>query len=201
MSRKTLRFPGSLFLLFSFLVPAATLTSAAADPRAAAIVTAKKQAAGCKECFFFALPTRNPLIKKHELYVVSTLDRLPPPFWTVAVPKRGDPLVLNAAHFEDWNLLIGAERLSLQQDADVEAYVKAYLDLAVGRALLVERLLPADLAAVRKNTPTASDQSLQIVRGKQVLSVSFYAKDIMGTLERWDLSLTPDGKILRAEKR
>lgn len=173
--------------------------STSADPRATAIGTVRKLATGCESCFFFALPTKNPLVKKHSLFFVSTLDRIPPPFWTVALPKKGGPLVLDARKLTAWNRMVAEEKPKLKTDADLEAYVKAYLDLASGRSVFIPELLPAELERVRKKVKEASRTSPQIMRQKEVLSVSFYAKDAAGTLALWDLLLEPTGEILKSD--
>lgn len=187
-------------LLLALLAFGFGSVDAAPDPRTVAIEKAKKAATGCDDCFFFALPTQNALFKKHSLYVVSTLDRLPPPFWTIAIPKRGGALLLSATETGDWNRMISKERLKLKDDATVEAYVKAFIDLAVGRALYIDKLNSRELALVRKKRKRAVAKSLQIHREKKLLSISFYAKDVTKQLTRWDLLVRPNGTILKADQ-
>ena len=172
-----------------------------ADPRGNAIDAVKKLATDCENFLFFSLPTQNPLVHKHTLYFVSTLDRIPPPFWTVALPKKGDPLVLDAQRPDAWNRMMLEEKPSLKTASAASEYVKAFLELAVGRALLVSKLLPNELDQVTKSTKDAPKTSPQIIREKEILSISFYAKDARGILQLWDLLVEPSGKILKVDVR
>lgn len=176
-----------------------SIPAMAADPRAEAVRAVKTRATGCGGCYFFALPTSNPLIRKHSLFFVSTLDRVPPPFSTVAVPNGGAPILLDPKRVTGWNRMIAEENPPLKKKEDFEAYVKAFVELAIGRAQFVSELLPGELLKVQKKAKGATKKSLQVVRGKELISVSFYAKDPLGVLQLWDLTVEPNGTIDKSE--
>jgi hypothetical protein len=187
------------FFVLAILALGSTSAEASGGPANEAIRTVQKLATGCEKCVFFALPTKSPLIKQHALYVVSTLDRLPPPFWTIALPKKGDPLVLDGRKTEDWNRMIVSEKVALKLDSDVETYVRAYLDLAVGRAVFVPKLLPGELEEVQKKGDRPPASPLQIHRDDDLVSVAFYARDVTGKLQRWSILVQSDGTIIKTD--
>ncbi|MFH1263311.1 MAG: hypothetical protein V1495_07725 [Pseudomonadota bacterium] len=167
----------------------------------AAIQVVRGQATGCAGCYFFSWSIDDPLIRKYDLAFVSTLDRVPSPVWAVALPKGGDPILLDALHPTGWNRLIVVERPSLKTHDDFETYAKGFARLAAGNSSFLSQLLPAELARVKKKAAGATLTSLAVVRGKERISVSFYVRSADSTIVLWDLLLEPDGAVIKAESR
>jgi hypothetical protein len=168
------------------------------DPIADAIDAARKSVGGCAGCYWFAIPASDPIVRKQTLFRVSTLDRIPSPVLTIAIPKSGDPLLLDAKRLFGWNRMIAEEKPPLQTKADWEIYVRSFAGLTTGGGSFVPQLLPDELARVKKRARGATKDSLQVVRGKELVSVSFFMRTAAGALQLWDLLLEQDGTITKS---
>ncbi|MFH1017779.1 MAG: hypothetical protein V1798_06295 [Pseudomonadota bacterium] len=186
------------FLAAAFLsVPAFAKT----DDRSRAMAAVRETFPDCSSCLLFAVPTQGALIHRHSLFVVSTLDRTPSPIWTVAVSPAGKTYLLSYRDPKDWTAMIKGEGLSLGKDDDVRAFAKMFVDLAVGQALFIPKLTPAERQRIEKAGGRPSTAETRIVRGKDRIGITFYAyaKDVSGALQFWNLILTPNGQITKAE--
>jgi hypothetical protein len=177
------------------------VTSAFADDRSIAIGAAQAALADCPKCLVFAVPAESPLVRSHKLFFVSTLDRIPPPFFTVAVSPEGKARLLDANDPKGWNEMLGDERPPLRTDADWVTYVREFLTLAVARAVYVDRLNAAEETKIRKAIGKLPQAGTKIVRGEDRIGLSFYAKDVAGSLQLWNLIASPAGPIIKADLR
>lgn len=168
---------------------------------AVAIDAAKKSAEGCDNCLFFALPTKNSMFSQHKLYFVSTLDRLPPPFWTVAMNRKKKAYLLQARELGGWNGALKEAPLKLTTDAQLKDFAKAFLDLAVGRAIYLDDILPGEKNRIEKKMGKMPFSQLRIVRDKTRFRLQFFGKDVTGAVQLWDLIVEPTGHIVKADVR
>jgi hypothetical protein len=164
-----------------------------------ALTAAREKLADCPKCLLFAVPTKGALIRVHRLFFVSTLDRTPPPLWTVAVSPSGKTYLLNSKDTKDWNAMIKEETLTLSTDDDVKAFAKMFLDLAAGRSLYIPKLTIVEIRRVEKSGVKSPATETRITRSKERIGLSFYAKDVTGALQLWNLILSPNGQITKVE--
>jgi hypothetical protein len=191
---------GALFFRLLSLTPAAW--AGAQDTRSVAIDVVKRITPHCEGCTFFALPHEHPLIKKHALYFVSTVDLIPSPKWVVAVDKRSfQPYPLNPKELTHWNKVIREEKLRFKSDSELQNLAKMFLELAAGQAIFIEQLLPGESDRIQRKTLSTPNQRFQSIQSGNIFSISFYAKDLWGALQAWDLTVEPAGTILKAEVR
>jgi hypothetical protein len=187
----------ALALLLAFWLPLAT--QAKTDDRAKAIAAAQDRLADCPKCLLFAVPTKGALIRVHQLFFVSTLDRTPPPLWTVAVSPSGKTYLLSSKDTKDWNAMIKEEKLALFTDDDAKIFAKMFLDLAAGRSLYIPKLTTAEIRRVEKGGLKSPAIETRITRNTERIGLSFYAKDVTGALQLWSLILSPNGQITKVE--
>jgi hypothetical protein len=168
-----------------------------------AIEAVKRKVVDCKECVYFALPTQSRFVREHKLFFVSTVDRIPPPYWTVGLEKSksAEAYFLDAKNLSDWNRMFQKERISLSKDADLVEFAKSFLDLAVGRALFILELNALEKDRIRQKVGKDPISSLKIVRDKERFRLQFYAKDVGGALQQWDLIVLKNGRIEKADVR
>jgi hypothetical protein len=166
----------AMALLLSFLT-----ANAASDTRRIAIEAVKKVSAVCAGCSFYALPAKSKFIRKHSIFFVSTLDRIPPPFWSVAISRKNETAILDHKNIEEWNAVITSEHLSLKTSAEAEDYAREFVEFCVGKAVYLQTL--------------ASQQV-----GDE-LQMKFSTKDIEGKVHTWFLLFTKKGKVLRFEEK
>lgn len=176
-------------------------TAKAIDSSSIATEAVRKELVNCEKCVFFGVPTKNPLVRKHLLYLVSTLDRIPPPYWTVAVSNTGKPLILEPQKLEGWNELFANEKLVLKTPEEYEQLAKGFLDLAVGKALYIDRLMSSEISRIEAKGDKIASPSLENKAGKDARQLTFYSKGLANVLQRWILTVKPNGQIISAQVR
>ncbi len=95
--------------------------------------------------------------------------------------------------------MVREESLSLGTDENVRAFARMFLNLAVGRAIYIPKLMPAEIKRIEKGGSKPASTETRIVRGKDRIGVSFFAKDVAGALQFWNLILSSSGQITKAE--
>ncbi len=164
-----------------------------------AINAVKKTVPVCQECVFFAVPVQSHLFRLNNLFFVATLDLIPPPFWTVGISKKEKIYILDSRDVSAWNEMIKEEKIFLKSNEDLEKFAKTFLELAVGRALYIDKLMAGEINRIQKKTKTNPNSSMEIVKDKNTFSISFYGKDLGGMLQKWDLKVDPSGTILKSQ--
>jgi len=189
----------SLWATLFFLIPGNPF--ARPDSRSKAVAAVQKKMPACEKCSFFALPTHHPLISKHELFVASTLDRLPPQIWSVSISQDGTTLVLDWQDTKSWNQFIRKEARQFKTDAEFIDFAKLFLELAVGRALYVEKLKAYEERRLQKQTKKLSHTTTSISRRIKTTEIHFFSKDVGGQLNLWNLTIKPSGEIVDISKK
>ena len=199
-------------LLYFFTAALLALSQAAAsDPSTAPVsaspaISVVRDRSGCPDCAFFAVPVETTqaarIFKKSAPFLVSTLDRIPPPLWGAAVDRKTNrAYCLDAEDLTDWNALFREENPSLATDEALDDLIRVFLDLAVGGATYVPKLTSAEEAVVRRHATARPPTSTRVIRTKDRLGLYFYAKDLRGRLTLWNLIVEPTGQILKTDRR
>ncbi len=178
---------------------------AAADDVSKAIDAVRSKTSPCAECLLFAVPIQSDSSRRflphHKTYTVSTLDRLPPPKWIVAVPGTGDASLLDARQLDGWNRVFGAEKLNLSTDEDLSAFAKLFVELALPRNVYLAKLTEAELTRMKGAGGKSTSTHTRVVRTKGRFGLALFTKDPAGTLQHWTMIVEPTGQILKLDVR
>ncbi len=153
----------------------------------------------CQGCTFYAVPIQDPIFTLTPLYFVSTLDVIPPPFFSVAVDSKGKAFLVESQPPQSWNRLVQHEKLKIKTRKGIKRWVSSYLKIAGGRAFYLEKLLEPERERVKKKLGTIPPEGLVVKKKMKLFDVSFFGKDAWGQLKRWQLQLNSKGEISRLE--
>ncbi len=185
----------------------ASSVQAAPDNLSRALSTVKENTPECKDCLFFGVPIinelANQLIRKHQLFTVSTLDMVPSPIWSVALSSNETPYLLEARDLNGWNQMIQGEQLSLKSQEDFTTYARVFLRLNAPRSLYIPSLTNAEMNRIQSQGKGRKihKKGVRVIKSKKRVGLAFYAKNVVGNLERWSLLIESGGQVIKAENQ
>ncbi len=155
----------------------------------------------CAACQYVFQQPKSSLIAKHKLYQVSTFDLMPPPSWTFAIDGKGEIFSLDIKNTDDWNKVMQGEKISLRKDGNVIEFAKFFISMTMAQSVFIDKLLPGEIKLVESKEKKKISATTKVVRSGQKIQILFYAKDMQGDLQQWNMILKSNGEIIKLQER
>jgi len=154
----------------------------------------------CSTCNLIIKKTNSLLLKDYVIFEVTTFDVLPPPFWHFAV-KDDKMFSLDRRNLSDWNQVILSEKMNLDTDQKILDYAKFFLSTTMNQSQFIDKLSQGEVNQIESKDKKKTDPSTKITHADKKIQIVFYANDLQGGLQQWNLVLDGTGEILKLQEK